>query len=501
MTRDFSGHKADSVKQRLSPEYRLALQVAVGLLLIYLSCLAPGIYSSDGASTLAVSESLVTQHNFTVPENVGTPGVGGRFYSNWYPLLAVLAVPFVFAALLVSHLTGLPFHYLAEVSVLPMMGALVAATAGAVVVLALRLGADTKGAWLAGVSFGLGTVALAYARVFYADSLLAFLTVTALCLTIGGSRRELALAACFAGLAVLAKPTGVLLAPILSAYLLLKRAPLRICLLPLIGASVAGVFYMGYNVMRFGHPLDFGRAMGFDPSVFLSGFSGLLVSPGCGLFWYCPPVVLALFAFPLAVRQKKCEALAIVTVFAAFHVFHAFYLDWRGGWSWGPRYLLPGIPGLCALAGLMQGRSRKALVVLTLLGFLLSAPTLFTFYERYFAELSQQGIHVGTDTAWSLRHAPLLHIWPGAFREIQDARGMNASELFGQREVPRYSVEESRALRIVAVWWWVLPVVHVPRWIGFLVALLLAMLGSVILARKLLPPWQPMPQERPVFVP
>ena len=78
---------------------------------------------------------------------------------------------------------------------------------------------------------------------------------------------------------------------------------------------------------------------------------------------------------------------------------------------------------------------------------------------------------------------------------------MNASELFGQREIPRYSVEDSRALRIVAVWWWVLPVVHVPRWIGFLVAMLLVMLGSVILARKPLPPWRPLAQERPVFVP
>lgn len=486
---------------RLSSEHRLALRVAAGLFLIYLAFLAPGIYSSDGASTLAVSESLVTQHNFTVPEKVGTLGAGGQFYSNWYPLLSILAVPFVFAALLISHATGLPLHYLAGVCVLPMMGALTAATAGAAVVLARRLGADEKGAWLAGVSFGLGTVALAYARVFYADSLLAFLTISALCLTIGGSPREVAAASCLAGLAVLAKPTGVMLAPILAAYLLLKRAPLRICLLPLFGAGVAGVFYMGYNVMRFGHPLNFGRALGFDPSVFLSGFSGLLVSPGCGLFWYCPPVVLALFAFPTAVRRKKWEALAIVTVFAAFHVFHAFYLDWRGGWSWGPRYLLPGIPGLCALAGPMQGRGRKALVSLTLLGFFVSAPTLFSFYERYFAELSQQGIHVGTDTAWSLRHAPLLHIWPGAFREIQDARGMNASELLGQREVPRYSVEESRALRIVAVWWWVLPVVHVQRWIGFLAALLLVMLGSVILARSPIPPWRPLPQERPVFVP
>jgi len=485
----------------ISSEYRLALRVGTGLFLIYLAFLAPGIYSSDGASTLAVSESLVTQHSFNVPENVGTPGTGGKFFSNWYPLLSLCAVPFVLVAYLVSHATSLPFHYLAGVSVLPMMGALTAATAGAVVVLAQRLGADEKGAWLAGVSFGLGTMALAYARVFYADSLLAFLTIFAVCLTIGGSRSELATAACLAGLAVLAKPTGVLLAPILAGYLFVKRAPLRICLLPLFGAGVAGVLYMGYNVMRFGHPLDFGRAVGFDSSVFPSGFSGLLVSPGCGLFWYCPPAVLALFVFRRAVKNNLWEVLAVVAVFAAFHVLHAFYLDWRGGWSWGPRYLLPGIPGLCALAGLMQGRGRKALVALTVLGFFVSAPTLFTFYERYFAELSQQGIHVGTDTAWSLSRAPLLHIWPGAFREVQDARGMNASELFGQREIPRYSVEESRALRIVAVWWWVLPVVHVPRWIGFLVAMLLVMLGSVILARKPLPPWRPLAQERPVFVP
>ncbi len=487
--------------QRLSSEYRLAWQVAAGFFLIYLAFMAPGIYSSDGTSMLAVSESIAAHHSFTVPENVGVPGVGGRIYSRWYPLLSILAVPFVYAALVASRISGLPFHYLAAVFVLPLMSALVAATGAMVALLSVRLGADTKGAWLASISFGLGTIAPAYAREFYADALLAFLAISALCLTISGSRKELLVAVFLAALAILSKPTGVFVGPLMTAYLLAKRTPLRSGLLPLIGTGIGGVIYMGYNLMRFGGVLNFGVSVPLGLGTLFSGVAGQLVSPGCGVLWYCPPVALAAFGFRRIMKEKFWEALAIVALFVFYLVFHSTLTFWHSGWSWGPRYLLPGIPGLCALAGLVEGRARRVLAGLTLLGFIISAPTWFSFYERYYAELAERGVRVDADFAWSPSHAPLLHIWPAAMREVHDARSMDTVELFRQREVPRSAVEESRALRIVAVWWWVLPVAHISRWVGFLLALLLTALGSLILAGARFEPLPAVPKGIPALAP
>ena len=80
---------------------------------------------------------------------------------------------------------GLPFHYVAAVFSLPLVGALTAATAGMVALLTHRMGGNSRGAWLAAVSFCFGTIALAYGRTFYAEALLSFLTVSALYCSFG----------------------------------------------------------------------------------------------------------------------------------------------------------------------------------------------------------------------------------------------------------------------------------------------------------------------------
>ena len=123
-------------------------------------------------------------------------------------------------------------------------------------------------------------------------------------------------------------------------------------------------------------------------------------------------------------------------------------------------------------------------MVLSLAGFLISAPTLFTFYERYYAEESEQGVSEH-DAIWSVARAPLLHAWPAAIRQVQDARKADVRELMAQRtESPAATIGSSRALRIVALWWWVLPLAHIPRAVGAVICLVLLGLGCWILVRQ-----------------
>jgi len=457
--------------------------ISVGFTLIFLALVAPGIYSVDGNAMLAVSESLVTHRGFTVPEGLGVPGVGGRIYSHWYPLLSVLAVPFAYLALLTSRVTHLPFHYLAAVFSLPMMGALTAATAGIVVLLARRIGATEKGAWWAAVGFCIGTVALAYGRTFYAEPLLAFLTAAAVYFTFGKSLLNVVFGASLAALAMVAKPTGIIVGPILAAYLLVKGVPILRCALPLLGTAIGFGFFAVFNVIRFGHPLDFGIHFPFQPSYFFSGAAGLLAGPGYGLLWYCPPVILAVFGFYKAWKSYRFEALAIAAVFAGFLVLHSCLPYWFAAWSWGPRYLVPTLPVLCALSGLLEGGLRKTLVGLTVLGFAINVPTTFSFYERYYSELNEQGIPTEASLAWSFRYAPCLHGWPAAIRQVQDAEKSDVREIFAERGAPSRTISESRALRVVALWWWVLPIVHIPRIIGASVSLLTGLVGCWIIYR------------------
>jgi hypothetical protein len=70
-----------------------AIVVGLGTALFFLAFLSPVIYPVDGISMLAVAESIVTHGNTTVPRSLGAAGLGGLYYSRWYPLLSFLALP------------------------------------------------------------------------------------------------------------------------------------------------------------------------------------------------------------------------------------------------------------------------------------------------------------------------------------------------------------------------------------------------------------------------
>lgn len=461
---------------------RLAWRLALGTALIYLAFLPPGIYSVDGNSILAVAESIVTQHNLTVPAGLGIPGRNGQIYSSWYPLQSVLAVPFVMTASVATRLLHAPLHFVAAalVGVLPAL--FTAATVALVALISLQLGSTFQAARRASLCFAWGTIAMVYARTFYADPLLSLLVAAGIYFVLVRTNRTILLAALIALLAVLAKPTGIFLAPALSAYLLLKKTPVRLSLLPALGGGLGVLLYFVYNFVRFANPLTFGQPWVFSFSAIPQGIAGLLVSPGRGIIWYSPVVLLAIPAIRKAWKTKPIEVLLIAGLFLGFLGLHSFYENWHGGWSWGPRYLLPTLPGLMALMSLLEGRAAKALLYLSFLGFLVNAPTLVSFYERYYAEANEQGI-TDSQLYWSPARAPFLHVWGAASRELSDARNQDVRDLFHQRNTPSETIASSRALRIVAVWWWVLPIIHIPRFVGFACSLAMVICGSWVLFR------------------
>ena len=102
------------------------------------------------------------------------------------------------------------------------------------------------------------------------------------------------------------------------------------------------------------------------------------------------------------------------------------------------------------------------------------------------AELKEAGVEIDSAFSWSVRESPILHAWPAAEREAEDAAHTPVKEIFSQRGAPSQTIENSRALRIVAIWWWVLPVVGISRWVGILISLILVFLGGLVL-RKIRP--------------
>jgi hypothetical protein len=80
-----------------------------------------------------------------------------------------------------------------------------------------------------------------------------------------------------------------------------------------------------------------------DPATLLR----LLFDPSRGLLVFAPILIVALVALPRARRVLSTDAfLALVLVPTALVIFYSGYPNWHGGWSVGPRYLVPAIPFL-----------------------------------------------------------------------------------------------------------------------------------------------------------
>lgn len=446
--------------------------------LIYLAFLPPGIYSVDGNSMLAVADSLVMHHNTTVPVGLGIVGRGGQIYSSWYPLQSVLAVPFVAVGAVAAEVFHQPAHYAEALAAQILPALYTAATVSFVYLIAKLLGGTELGAWLAALSYAFGTIAMTYTRAFFAEPLLALLTAASFYLAF---KDKIWLITPLAAIAVLAKPTGILVGLELSIYLFIKRRALWSAL-PATGSGIGLALYFLYNYYRFGNPFTFGQPWNrFSLLSVPRGVSGLLLSPGAGLIWFCPCVILAFIA--AAQVARRLDALAIIANLAGFVAVHSLWQDWSGGWSWGPRYLLPALPGLMALTGILRGKSQKILVLLATAGFLISAPTLISFYERYYAEATERGIN-DASLLWCPQDSPIIHAWPAAIREIHDASKHDVRELFRERGVPARTIESSRALQIIAIWWWALPIMHIPWIAGFAMSVLLISIGVLLTVRS-----------------
>jgi hypothetical protein len=243
-------------------------------------------------------------------------------------------------------------------------------------------GAETP-ARTALVAYALGSLAYPYALLFYSHALAAACAGGAFAVAVelgrGERRPRWALAVgLLAGVAVLADYQAIIAAAAVGVYLLL-RAPRRAWLAAL-GAVPPLALLAIYHQACFGSPFRTGYSFAPDPAHRL-GFLGIvgpnatafwqaLLAPDNGLVTLMPWVLLAMVGAvailrdPARRRAVGAEAVVCAAVAVAYIVFLGSLVPefGRGGWSVGPRYLLPALPflGWLAAAGLAAAESRAA---------------------------------------------------------------------------------------------------------------------------------------------
>lgn len=328
--------------------------------------------------------------------------IGPHYYSDKQPGFSFLAVPpYALSRLLLGvpshplHREGRGFrHWPGDYwATLGTSGLMSAACGALLTALALRIGCGPRRAALVGLAYGLGTPAYVYATLGYGHQAVAFLHLAAFAAIEALPRSRhvgwLAfLAGLSASLAGLVELQSGLVSALLAAYLawqvLRGGVSPRAILLFTLGAIGPAAALLAYNATAFGSPFDMGyfhedlpefrRVHAEDNPLGLRGpnvaiLPALLWGEARGLLVHAPILLLSVPGW-IALAWKGRWAVLSVSLAACLAVLgvNLSYPEWTGGWSTGPRLLVPMLPfGMLPMAALLALGRREITTLAALL--------------------------------------------------------------------------------------------------------------------------------------
>jgi hypothetical protein len=428
---------------------RIACLIVLFLLLVYLLLASLRIDSGDGETIYQVTCSFVAGRGFAIPspasdavvvDAFGEPippdelrgggpygawGVDRRYYAQYGVGQSLLVAPFYLLGREVYRLTGWGTEGFVTRGAVMLLNPLALSLAGAVLYgLARRLGYRKGAAVSVALAVGLTTPLLVYSKTFFSEPLVALALLGAVLAALVGSERAVgAWINCGAalGAAVLIKPVVLVVAPVFLAFAALRKEGRWRAVASLAGPLALGLAGVGcYNLARFGSPLDTGYRTAAWNVPLWEGLFGLLLSPGKGLLWYCPLVVLGLAGFVPLARRKAQVVVFLGSVAVLYLLVHSIYNHWHGSGSWGPRLILPIAPLLLLPAAEWFQRpprrvwGRLALALLVVLGFVIQLPAVLVQPARTLNVLYNRS---ASPTEYTLRmlyrpaDSPLLNQW------------------------------------------------------------------------------------------
>jgi hypothetical protein len=310
----------------------------------------------------------------------------GHFHPNKPPGTSFLALPAYFAIFHLERAFGIsPDHWWtmnlnAWLTTILSVGLLSAL--GCVVF--FRLACDLSGgaktpALFATFALAFGTTFLPFGTLLFDHNLTAALLLASFYLLRPLTARP-ALAGFCAGFAVVTNYVagGAVIA--LGLYALLAPRPVhwRRAVLFSLGGLLPALLLGWYHAVNFGSPFalanDFQNPIFKDPGGSLGMFgapsgyvAGLLaVSPYRGVFWLSPVLLGGLVGWFLWLHGKTfaAEARLGLAIFAWFFLVNASFNGYHGGYSAGPRYLVPALPFLALPLVVAFVRWKKTTLVL-----------------------------------------------------------------------------------------------------------------------------------------
>ena len=239
----------------------------------------------------------------------------------------------------------------------------------------------------------------------------------------------------FLGLSVFANPTSVIVIPGFVAYgifsMIHRRKKISFFLISL--AIVLALVGLS-NYIRFGSFTEFGYyqyASWSWSNLGWTGLVGLWISPGAGLIFYFPIVILLPLALKYMYRENRWLFFLIVYIISIHWLYFGTLsymepISWSGGLAWGPRYLVPVLPFITLALGslLTHLRSNKqklslfkvsTITSLCVIGFMINllGTIIWIYYSHLYSWENEQiwkygGDKIWDQETWNLYYSPIV---------------------------------------------------------------------------------------------
>ncbi|HZB98469.1 MAG TPA: hypothetical protein VE226_00550 [Nitrososphaeraceae archaeon] len=366
-------------------------------------------------------------------------------YSTRSLLLPSISVPFYYAALAIS---------LPPILAIPLLvnSFIITLTSLVIFCFSLEIYSSKRIAFLLGLIFTVCSFILPYNTSLFPQPLQSLLIITAayfvvkslhfhssfLCSydiwQIDNQKKSLffaSLGGIFLGLSVFAQPTSIIVIPGFVVYSIFSMRHNKKSLISFLLTLSIVLFFMGLvNYIRFGSFTEFGYGSYFGTLSYnayggKTGLIGLLASPGKGLIFYFPVVILLPLALKYMYRQNRWLFFLIIYIVLVHWLYFGSLDDtesrfWSGAIAWGPRYLVPVLPFITLAFGTLLARFRQSrllpkLSILTvcIAGFIVNIPGILVWSEYgtiYASDREGLSADPGSMEAvtWDPNHSPII---------------------------------------------------------------------------------------------